>query len=577
MTNPNSATITPTLEDVTDGCWGDPGPGSGRPLNSVIASGLAFTLQGGALQTFVQTNYTNLKSTITQLSTVSVGNHPLNVSPAVASQLTDGSSKCFDVSLSLFNKAMNESTPQQTYDFQDAADLLTNADTATTGTTTCESVVLNNIPVSGAFQDTPPAPPLAAVYNPSGHLEYRLAEISNAIRMRILNEPPASTWPPPVSLSVSPQYMFGSLCAPQQCPQLPPPVTPEVMTATLSWALVNDPALTNCSWAGTTDPSFTATPPNPNPLTTSSVTVGPFTPPAYGSAAQTYKYELTCNVPATTVPSSTVTLTAAPSGSGYMGGTLTGAGWPNSTGTNYGVTLSTGQSMSPCTFTQGSTAFTCPPTSITGAPSTTIEVSPPLSAWAYLTVWPAILMQVNPPGSVTAGTQVAITWTPPTGATGCTLITNGSEGNAGLSGTTSGNSGGTAYYTPNAADQGTTVTFTAYCAAGASAGVASIVVLAPVVVTTTNIDTTDWYVNWTPPDGAIGCTLSAYRLVGMPPQQQNTYGTLSGTQAGNGAASGPATTYQASYAGNSNDGTVYFTASCNSGAAPGTTSVNVPE
>src|SRR5262249_19764892 len=185
IVNPGNANPMPTLVEAGDGC-GTITVG-GHKL-SMFASGLELALQGGNtpanLEAFVQQKYTYLLTTIKQLS---AGQNP-NVSAAVASQLTNDNGTgngtgCVDVSLRLFNKAMGEIPPQQTADFQDAADLLTNADT--TGATTCDSIVTTNAYVPGAFQETlPPLPPGAApVYNPSGQLRARFANISNAITM----------------------------------------------------------------------------------------------------------------------------------------------------------------------------------------------------------------------------------------------------------------------------------------------------------------------------------------------------------------------------------------------------------
>jgi hypothetical protein len=301
IVNPGNANPMPTLVDTGDGC----GSGtSGQPRVSLFASGLELALQGGNtlanLEAFVQQKYTNLLTTITQLS---AGQNP-NVSAAVASQLTNqNGTGCVDLSLSLFNKAMGEIPPQQTADFQDAADLLTNADT--TGSTTCDSIVTTNAYVPGAFHETlPPLPQGAApIYNPSGQLRARFANISNAITMRILNEAPASSWPTPLALSVSPQYMFGQCLAPGCPPQQNP------STATLSWALVN--GANHCTWTGTTDPNFKPSPPKPDPLATPSVKVGPFAAPPPGSAAPTNTYTLTCNVPAGTMPAGGTTMSVS--------------------------------------------------------------------------------------------------------------------------------------------------------------------------------------------------------------------------------------------------------------------------
>ena len=65
--------------------------------------------------------------------------------------------------------------------------------------------------------------------------------------------------------------------------------------------------------------------------------------------------------------------TAAPSGGTYTGGTLT-ANYSGNTASNYTLQLSTGQMITGCTFTNGSTTFTCPSTSITGSPNTQLTV-----------------------------------------------------------------------------------------------------------------------------------------------------------------------------------------------------------
>jgi hypothetical protein len=146
---------------------------------------------------------------------------------------------------------------------------------------------------------------------------------------------------------------------------------------------------------------------------------------------------------------------------------------------------------------------------------------------------------------------------------------------------------------------GTTYTYTLNCTVPAGtvpstattlSASTSLTVWPAATVTAAATGTTNvWSVNWTPPAGATGCNLTAYRLVpdlaGIPTppppyQQQSTFGTLSGTLSGNGPTTAPLpvpTTYGATYTGNSNDGTVYFTASCTSGASPQTTSVFVSE
>jgi hypothetical protein len=365
IVNPGNANPMPTLVENGDGCGSGTG-GTGKM--SIFTSGLELALQGGNtpanLEVFVQQKYTNLLTTITQLSAGQ------NVSATVASQLhnqngTNGTG-CVDLSLSLFNKAMGEVPPQQTADFQDAADLLTNADT--TGTTTCDSIVTTNAYVPGAFQETlPPLLPGAApVYNPSGQLRWRFANISNAITMRILNEAPAGSWPTPVGLSVSPQYMFGQCLAPGCPPQQNP------STATLSWALLK--GASNCVWTGTTDPNFKPSPPKPNPLATPSVTVGPFAAPPPGSPAPTYTYTLTCNVPAGTMPAGGTTMSVSTyltvwpaiavttSAQSVVAGQSVQVNWTPAAGATACTLASSGQGS----FNSGSTTFVQGPA--TGTP-----------------------------------------------------------------------------------------------------------------------------------------------------------------------------------------------------------------
>jgi hypothetical protein len=77
------------------------------------------------------------------------------------------------------------------------------------------------------------------------------------------------------------------------------------------------------------------------------------------------------------------TATVAPAGATYTGGTLS-ANYNGNTASNYTVILSTGQTISGCTFTNGSATFTTPSTNITGTPSTIITVTPQ-GVWANIT------------------------------------------------------------------------------------------------------------------------------------------------------------------------------------------------
>jgi hypothetical protein len=373
----NGPNARPTLVDNTDGC----GSGqSGGPLHSLFVAGAALQLQGGNttanLQTFVAQKYPFLTMTINDLFTNG------NITSAqVAQQLTNpgsppGTPGCIQVSKSLFDKAVAETSnsPQYIPDMQDAADLLTNA-----GANTCDTIVTTN---ANDFVETPASPPQVPIYNPSGQARWRFANISNAITMRILGLPPAGDWPTPVSTSVSPQYLFAQCntpgCPPQQLPD----------TATLSWALSG---ASQCTWG----PNVPNQPNSPSP-------VGPFATPG-----TTYKYTLTCqHVPPGSAPT-------------------------------------------------------------------------PYSASTYVTVWPAVTVTPVPQSAV-AGGSVQVKWTPPTGATGCTLTENG-QGTLSGSTTAPGPAPNppttyVASYQTKQQDITKGVTFAATCTAGASAGIASITV-----------------------------------------------------------------------------------------------------
>jgi hypothetical protein len=384
---------TPQLVDITDGC----DTHGGGPTNSIFGVGFALALTGeNPLIGFASTKYANLLATIQQLN--STGNISDN---SVAARLTNTAPNapansppgCVDLSLQAFNAG----------NYQDAADLLTNADTSgATTATTCDSIVTTN--ATAAFTESPTAHP--PVYNPSGQVRWRLANLYHTIETRILQMPPASTWSPPLSLSASPQFVSDQ-CTAAACPLLPPlPPT----TATLSWALVNG-ACTSVQWTSN-DSYFNSNLPAVS-FPGGSGQVGP----GLVLPATPYTYTLTCDVPAGTA-STQVAVTPAPSGSAYTGagGTLT-APWTNATG-NYPVTLSTGQMMSgPCTFTHGMSTFNCTPsTNITGTPSTTLDVSfPTMSVSTNVMTWPAVAVTVSA-NLVLGGNPVTVNWTPPAGA-----------------------------------------------------------------------------------------------------------------------------------------------------------------
>jgi hypothetical protein len=465
------------LADITDGC----DTRGGGPTISIFGVGFALALTGdNPLIGFAATKYANLLATIQQL------NASGNIKNPVALQLTNTINNppttapgCVDLSLQAFNSG----------NYQDAADLLTNADTS--GATTCDSIVTTGANANpSAFPESPDATP--PVYNPSGHVRWRLANLYHTIETRILSLPPASTWTPPVSLSVSPQGIFAECVVDQGCPTVQNPTT-----AKLSWALASGVNANSCSWSST-DANFNSNPPS---VATGSATnpPGPFTGQYSTNSyypGNTYTYTLTCNVPAGTASTQVAVFPPAPSGS-YTTGTLT-ANWTNPSGA-YPVTLSTGQMMSgPCTFMNGSATFTCPSTVITGTPSVTLDVSfPTMSVSTNLTVWPAIAGQqpLSPlttnPSTVPAGSSTQVTWTLPAGATQCTLTSNANPVGGGpfTAGTTSVNgpvNSATQYqatYTSTATDlsppNNGIIIFTAMCSAGASPGAGQVTVTTP--------------------------------------------------------------------------------------------------
>lgn len=90
------------------------------------------------------------------------------------------------------------------------------------------------------------------------------------------------------------------------------------------------------------------------------------------------------------------TTTVAPSGASYGGGNLT-ANFTGVTGTGYVMVLSTGQVLSGVNLTNGSAAFTCVLTTITGTPSTSVSIGSGPQKWlpiqcdGGLYYWPLFL------------------------------------------------------------------------------------------------------------------------------------------------------------------------------------------
>ena len=544
IANPTDPNRMPTMVDITEGCGTGKG---GKPALSVAAVGLAMNTNN--LTSFAHDKYPSLISTIQQL----LANGNIN-DPGVAQKLTNvGGTGCVDLSLQAFNAG----------NYQDAADLLTNADP--TGNTTCDSIVTQNL---GAFTETPATP----VYNPSGQIRWRLANLYYTIETRILNQPAASSWPPPVSLSASAQGIFAQCTGPSACPTLQNPTT-----ATLSWALASGVHANNCSWSSN-DGAFTSSLPNvgQSPATLGQY-MGSYSASTYYPGA-TYTYTLTCTgLSAGTMGSTPETLTAAPAGNSYIGGTFAppAPGWPNATASSYVVTLSTGQMISGCMFTNGSTSFSCPSTHITGTPSTRINVSPTtMSVTTNLKVWQAILVTATP-NPVVGGNPVTVTWTlpatAPANAAGCTLATNG-QGTLGASTLVSGSYQATYMSSPN--DDGNTVTFTAACPAGASPGIAQVMVIFPFVTVSLNPTSVSGgnptQITWTPPAGATGCTLTSN---GDQTQNPNPLATDSGPASG---SAEPVATYTSTVTDSqTNGGIVTITGACTAGASTGNAQLTV--
>jgi hypothetical protein len=183
------------------------------------------------------------------------------------------------------------------------------------------------------------------------------------------------------------------------------------------------------------------------------------------------------------------------------------------------------------------------------------------------------------PTSVTAGQFTQINWTPPAGATGCTLTSNGQGTPNPLAtdnGPTTGSPEPVATYTSTVADaqtNGGVVTFTAACAAGASPGIAQVTVTLPITVSLNPNQINggqSTQITWTPPAGATTCTLTS-----------NGQGTANPIATDNGPTSGspePLATYTSVEAdAETNNGIVTITASCTTGASNGTAPLTVLE
>jgi hypothetical protein len=470
-----------SMVDLPSGC----GSGhNGTGYTSLWAIGLALDTTATELQAplpmplwnFAQTKYNNLKQTISNMT-------PSNITQNISTELVNtsyplnsGIPGCIDQSLSNFVSGTTDPLPQQTADFQNAANLLSNIDIQFN--TTCDYIVTNN---PGSFTES--SSPV--VLNPSGQNRSRLANLYYTINTEILGNPATANWPPPVSISVS----------------VSPQLVANTGATTVSWAL-NDSSvvpLTPCTLSSN-DPTFNALyppgSPQLSPTGSGSLPDGPWT-----AAGVSYSYTLTCPVPVGTVktgntmsvsthltiwpavlvttsaqsvtvgnsvlidwtpPAAATGCTLISNGHGILSGTTTPSG-----PTPYVASYQAAQAdvASGVTFTANCTAGASP-----GVASITVNA-----------VSQAIVVSVSPSPVGDDGYPAQVTWTPPAGATGCTLSGNG---RGALSGTLQ--VGGPATGAPNYATYRSTeadptrnggiVTFTATCTAGASPGSAHLTV-----------------------------------------------------------------------------------------------------
>ncbi|MFZ0009512.1 MAG: hypothetical protein WAK94_14860 [Steroidobacteraceae bacterium] len=218
---------SPNMLDITSGCGSIHGGSDGV---SVWGVGLSVNeaapelTSGGLplpLENFSKTKYSDLTTTIDNLtqsnpsyprwtdnypniaSTVSLALWGGNVPPANTSPFG-----CLDQSWLDFYDATQvdvNGSAQWTADLQNAANMLTNADT--TGGSTCDGIVLNALATNpNAFIQTPNAtyPNAPIELNPSGQLRSRFANLYYTLNTRILGNAASATWPLPVSVNVVP-------------------------------------------------------------------------------------------------------------------------------------------------------------------------------------------------------------------------------------------------------------------------------------------------------------------------------------------------------------------------------------
>lgn len=494
---------TNEMGEITSGC------GSGRALSnggSLWGLGFALNLSApslngggtvGSLGVLGDNKHQDLEQTVqTTLASVITNNaNNVNVGTLLSNNNTTG---CVPLSKAYLDFAQLEPANSSGWlqDLTIAADLLSNADTSA-NPITCDSIVTTYLSAFGQSTGSPP------VYNSSGQVRSRLANLYFTINSRILGNPPNSgsvaSWPPNPAPNPPPNGYPNACMGPGSnqypppggCPTLSVPATVQAGTSlTASYTL-------NGLNAGCTltsgDGTFTNTAAPPNAAN----------PPAYpfsGSVMGTvplaatpgvYTYTLSCPFPnnaafPVVTVSGSVTVTAPPApptisvpmsvaaGTGFnvtwnlysSTGCTLNSGGGDTTFNGQAVTGSSGPPYTP--VTQPVTATATP-----GAYTYTLNCSAPASsATATLNVTEPLTISVSPTKITDDGQVATITWTAP--SSGC-KVTDSSSNRRGpggtLSGATSSSAAGsfTASYKSGEADGGYTITFTATCTSGGSA------------------------------------------------------------------------------------------------------------
>lgn len=287
-----------TLE-LTDGCGTIHGGSSG---GSLWGEGLALNTASTTLAMLADQKYVDLETTIETELAANITN--------VAGQLASaGGTGCVPLSKSYFDFAQFETGSQQgLQDLTIAADLLAN---------TCDTIVTTNL---NDFTQTPNSSP--PVFNPSGQVRSRLANLYFTINSRILGNPPnasAPSWPPSPQLAAPPGLFTNNACvAPNQATEYPPPggcptisVNPASVQAggnvTVSWSLFGSTPCALNSGGGDsvfTGGAVTGTSGNPMNAGSQSVTAT--------ATAGTYTYTLACSGPEASSVTAQLTVTAPP-------------------------------------------------------------------------------------------------------------------------------------------------------------------------------------------------------------------------------------------------------------------------